>query len=89
MNGHPGFLTVSVRVTAQWVRVSGVCSFQCADLQTWSELNWPNREGVSLGGLLALGARDSFDGAESSVEPGFLGGLDLVQGQTQVMLQVL
>lgn len=45
--------------------------------------------GVGLGGLLALGPSDSLDGAECSVEPGLLGGLNLVEGQTQVVLQVL
>lgn len=44
---------------------------------------------IRLGGLLALGPSDGFDGAEGSVEPGLLGGLDLVEGQTQVVLQVL
>lgn len=44
---------------------------------------------IRLGGLLALVPRDGLDGAERSVEPGLLGGLHLVQGQTQVVLQVL
>lgn len=42
-----------------------------------------------LGGLLALGPSDGLDGAERSVEPGLLGGLHLVEGQTQVVFQVL
>lgn len=42
-----------------------------------------------LGGLLALGPRDGLDGAERAVEPGLLGGLHFVEGQTQVVLQVL
>lgn len=44
---------------------------------------------IRLGGLLALGPSDSFDGAERSVEPGLLGGLDLIEGQTEVVFQVL
>lgn len=44
---------------------------------------------VRLGGLLPLGPSDGLDGAERSVEPGLLGGLHLVEGQTEVVLQVL
>lgn len=44
---------------------------------------------VGLGGLLALGPGDGLDGAERPVEPGLLGSLDLVEGQAQVVLQVL
>ena len=44
---------------------------------------------VRLGGLLPLGPSDGLDGAERSVEPGLLGGLHFVEGQTQVVLQVL
>lgn len=44
---------------------------------------------VRLGGLLALRASDRFDGAERAVEPGLLGGLHLIESQTQVVLQVL
>lgn len=44
---------------------------------------------IRLGGLLALGPSDGFDGAERSIEPGLLGGLHLVESQTQVVLQVL
>lgn len=44
---------------------------------------------IGLGGLLALGPRDRLDGAERSVEPGLLGSLNLVECQTQVVLQVL
>lgn len=52
----------------------------------WVKLdNWV----VRLGGLLPLGSSDGLDGAECSVEPGLLGGLHLVEGQTQVVLQVL
>lgn len=50
---------------------------------------WVKLGGVGLGGLLALGPSDSLDRAERSVEPGLLGGLNLVEGQTQVVLQVL
>ena len=43
-----------------------------------------------LGVLLApLGARHRLDGAEGAVEPGLLGGLHFIHGQTQVVLQVL
>lgn len=45
--------------------------------------------GLRLGGLFALGPSDSLDGAQGSVEPGLLGGLNLVEGQTQMVLQVL
>lgn len=44
---------------------------------------------VRLGGLLALGPSDGFDGAECAVEPGLLGGLHLIESQTQVVLQIL
>lgn len=45
--------------------------------------------GLGLGGLFALGPSDGLDGAQGSVEPGLLGGLDLIEGQTQMVLQVL
>lgn len=45
--------------------------------------------GPRLGGLFALGPSDSLDGAQGSVEPGLLGGLNLIEGQTQMVLQVL
>lgn len=44
---------------------------------------------IRLGGLFALGPSYRLDGAERSVEPGLLGGLYFVEGQTQVVLQVL
>ena len=44
---------------------------------------------IKLGGLLALGPSDGLDRAERSVEPGLLGSLHFVEGQTQVVLQVL
>lgn len=44
---------------------------------------------VGLSGLLALGPGDSFNGAERSVKPGLLGCLHLIEGQTQVVLEVL
>lgn len=44
---------------------------------------------IGLGGLLALGPSDGLDGAERSVEPGLLGSLHLVEGQAEVVLQVL
>ena len=44
---------------------------------------------IRLGGLLALGTSDGFDGAERSVEPGLFGSLHLVEGQTQVVFQIL
>lgn len=45
--------------------------------------------GLRLGGLFALGPSDGLDGAQGSVEPGLLGGLNLIEGQTQMVLQVL
>lgn len=42
-----------------------------------------------LGGFFALRPGDRLDGAERSVEPGLLSGLDFIQSQTQVVLQVL
>lgn len=44
---------------------------------------------IRLGGLLALGPSHGLDRAERSIEPGFLGSLHFVEGQTQVVLQVL
>lgn len=44
---------------------------------------------VGLGGLFALGPSDGLDGAQGSVEPGLLGGLNLIESQTQMVLQVL
>lgn len=44
---------------------------------------------IGLGGLLALGPGDGLNGAERPVEPGLLGSLHLVEGQAQVVLQVL
>lgn len=44
---------------------------------------------VPLGGLLALAPSHRLDGAQGPVEPGLLGGLDLVQGHAQLVLQVL
>lgn len=44
---------------------------------------------MGLGGLLALRAGNGLDGAERSVEPGLLGRLNLVERQTQMVLQVL
>lgn len=45
--------------------------------------------GVGLGGLFALGPSDGLDGAQGSVEPGLLGGLNLIESQTQMVFQVL
>lgn len=44
---------------------------------------------IGLGGVLPLGPGDGLDRAERSVEPGLLGGLHLIQSQTQMVLQVL
>lgn len=60
----------------------------CTGLQTWSGSTWVVGV-IRLGGLLALGPSDGFNGAERSVKPGLLGSLHLVEGQTQVVLQVL
>lgn len=54
-----------------------------------SELHAGRDPGLRLGGLFALGPSDSLDGAQGSVEPGLLGGLNLIEGQTQMVLQVL
>lgn len=59
----------------------------CPEPPRWSDWCWPG--GGPLGGLFALGPSDGLDGAQGPVEPGLLGGLDLVEGQTQVVLQVL
>lgn len=46
--------------------------------------------GCRLGVLFSsLGPRGGFDGAERSVEPGLLGGLNLVNSEAQMVLQVL
>lgn len=69
----------------QWGGGSGV-SISRSELHTGRA---GTDRGLGLGGLFALGPSDSLDGAQGSVEPGLLGGLDLIEGQTQVVLQVL
>lgn len=68
---------------AQWVKVQS-----CNELQTWSRSTWVHGV-IRLSGLLALVPSDGFNGAERSVKPGLLSSLHLVEGQTQVVFQVL
>ncbi len=65
----------------------GFSVVSCAKLHKW--FGETGRWGYQLGGLLALGPGDGLDRAERSVEPGLLGSLHLVEGQTQMVLQVL
>lgn len=75
---------------ARWVKL-GVQRFQRGGLHWTPDMVWikPDDGVIRLGGLFALGPSDRLDGAERSVEPGLLGGLYLIKGQTQVVLQVL
>lgn len=75
---------------AWWVKL-GVQRFQRGELHCTPDMVWVKLgDGViRLSGLLALGPSNGLDGTERSVEPGLLGSLYLVEGQTQVVLQVL
>lgn len=84
-------------VEARWFSGTVRTSSGQADMGGWgvsrgSELHTGRTRtgrGVGLGGLFALGPSDGFDGAQGSVEPGLLGGLNLIESLTQMVLQVL